>query len=86
MPDWGMTALSVDDERVHLAEYLKCLSIADEDARASPATCADHDGHGSCESESAWAGNDQNGHSIHQRMSKARLRPNKVPDSEGDHG
>src|ERR1017187_6477215 len=76
----------VDDECVNLAEYLQRLRIADEDAGASPATSTHHDRHGSGESESAWAGNDQNGHGIHECMGRARLWPNKVPDDEGDNG
>ena len=76
----------VDDECVNLAEYFQRLRISDEDAGASPATGAHHNGHGSGEPESAWAGYDQNGHSIDECMSKARLRPSKIPDDEGDNG
>src|ERR1017187_10474965 len=76
----------VDDECVNLAEYFQRLGIADEDAGASSAASTHHNGHGSGEPESAWAGYDQNGHSIDECMSSARLRPSKIPDDEGDNG
>src|ERR1035441_3617043 len=82
---FGQGSRLVDDERVYFAKYLQRLRIADEDAGASPTTSAHHDCHGSGEPESAWTGNNQHSHGIHEGMSDARLRPNKVPDDEGDH-
>src|ERR1039458_11656 len=64
----------VDDERIYLAEDLQCLCIADEDACTCPATRTHHDSHGRGQPKSAWAGDDQNSHGIHECMSKARLR------------
>src|ERR1035437_8607180 len=76
----------VDDECVNLAKYFQRLSIANENACASPATGAHHDRHGRGETECARAIDDKNCDGVYKGMSKAGLRTGEEPDSKCDDG
>src|ERR1035441_6610824 len=83
---FGEGSRLVDDERVNLAKCLKRLRVAYENAGASPTAGAHHNRHGSSESESAWAGDNQDSYGIHQCMSEAGLRADEEPHRKCDNG
>ena len=72
----------IHHERVGPLQDFQRLGVLDEDAIFSTATDADHDRHRRSQPESAWAGNNQYGHGVNQRMGQLRLRAPNAPDSE----
>ena len=70
----------VEDECVDLLHGLERFGILEEDPGLCAASGADHDGHGRGQAESAWAGNDEHGDRIHDRVGETRFG---TPDGPG---
>jgi hypothetical protein len=61
------------------------FGILHEDAILRAASDADHDGHGSCQTKGAGAGDDQDRDSAHDGVCESWFRPEPHPKNEGDH-
>ena len=71
---------------VELVRPLQRLARADEDAVLGSLAGAHHDGRGRGQAHGAGAGDDHHGDEGEQGQGEGGLRPEEVPDQEGDHG
>src|SRR5450631_2503301 len=81
---FGQRTGLVDDQGVYFLECFECLGIADQNSFGCAATCAHHDGHWGCQSQSAWAGDDEDGDGVDQGMCVGGRRAEDCPYDKRD--
>ena len=80
----GQGARFVHDHRVHMMEHLQRLRRTDQNAEFRAAPGADHNGHRSCQTQRAGAGDHQYGNSRRQR--ERQLSARQHPGGKGQQG
>ena len=79
----------INHKRIHLAEHLQRFSFLHQDTRRRPTTGPNHDRHRRRQSQRAGTGDNQNRHSVDQRIGQLRLwtpdRPGHCCDKSGSH-
>ena len=82
-PSGGDGASFVKYDGIDFSAGFQCFRGADEHAHACGAAGGDRDGQGCCETERAWAGDEQHRYRGHQRVRDAWLRAERVPHRAG---